>query len=57
MTEKNELLRATVEGLGSNGEGVIRHEGNTFFVPYCLCGEEVEFRVLKIKNGIGYGKV
>ena len=34
MTEKNQIVCAVTEGLGSNGEGIIRHEGVTFFVPY-----------------------
>ena len=56
MTEKNQIVCAVTEGLGSNGEGIIRHEGVTFFVPYCLPGEKVRFRVLKVKDKIGYGK-
>jgi 23S rRNA (uracil1939-C5)-methyltransferase len=44
-------------GVGSNGEGIIRHEGVTFFVPACLPGEKVRFKILKIKDKIGYGKV
>ena len=56
MTEKNQIVCAVTEGLGSNGEGIIRHEGVTFFVPYCLPGKKVRFRVLKVKDKIGYGK-
>ena len=55
--KKNDIITATTEGLGSSGEGVIRHEGVTFFVPYCLPGEKVRFKILKIKDKIGYGKV
>ena len=57
MIEKNQSICAVVESLGSAGEGVIRHEGVTFFVPACLVGEKVRFKVLKIKNNIGYGKI
>ena len=57
MIEKNQSICAVVESLGSAGEGVIRHEGVTFFVPACLVGEKVRFKVLKIKNNIGYGKL
>ena len=57
MAEKNEWITAVTQTLGSNGEGVIRHEGVTFFVPGCLPGEKVRFRVLKVKGPIGYGKV
>lgn len=57
MTQKNQTVVAKCEGLGTNGEGIFRHEGVTYFVPYCLPGEEVKFRVLKVKGSIGYGKI
>lgn len=57
MLEKNTLITAVTDALGSNGEGIVRHEGITFFVPNCLPGEKVVFRVVKLKDKIGYGKV
>ena len=57
MIEKNDSICAVAEAIGSNGEGIIRHEGFTFFVPACLPGEKVRFKVLKIKDKIGYGKL
>ncbi len=57
MIEKNDSICAVTDAVGSNGEGIIRHEGITFFVPSCLPGERVRFKVLKIKGNIGYGKV
>ena len=57
MIEKNDIICAVTDAIGSNGEGIIRHEGITFFVPACLPGEKVSFRVLKVKGNIGYGKV
>ena len=57
MIEKNTIITAVTSAVGSNGEGIIRHEGITFFVPACLPGEKVRFRVLKVKDGIGYGKI
>ena len=56
MIEKNDIFTAVTEGIGSNGEGIIRHEGITFFVPACLPGERVTVKVLKVKGNIGYGK-
>ena len=56
MIEKNDIICAVTDGIGSNGEGIIKHEGITFFVPACLPGEKVRFKVLKIKGNIGYGK-
>ncbi|MBQ7912380.1 MAG: 23S rRNA (uracil(1939)-C(5))-methyltransferase RlmD [Clostridia bacterium] len=57
MIEKNNIICAVTDAIGSNGEGIIRHEGITFFVPACLPGEKVCFRVLKVKGNVGYGKV
>ena len=57
MLKKNDSVCAVTEAIGSGGEGIIRHEGITFFVPACLPGEKVRFTVLKIKDKIGYGKI
>ncbi|MCD8372597.1 MAG: 23S rRNA (uracil(1939)-C(5))-methyltransferase RlmD [Clostridia bacterium] len=54
---KNEEYTGTVCGLGTDGEGIINTEGVTVFVPYCLIGEEVRFKVLSVKGKIAYGKV
>lgn len=57
MIEKNESIVAVVEAVGSAGEGIVKYDGITFFVPACLPGEKIRFKVLKIKGGVGYGKV
>lgn len=57
MIEKNDIITAVIEAIGTGGEGIVRHEGITFFVPACLPTEKVRFKVLKIKGNIGYGKL
>lgn len=57
MIEKNDIICAVTDAIGTNGEGIIRHEGITFFVPACLPGEKVRFKVLKVKGNVGYGKL
>ncbi len=57
MLKKNDSICAVTEAVGTSGEGIIRHEGVTFFVPSCLPGEKVRFKVLKVKGNVGYGKV
>ncbi|MDD6996153.1 MAG: 23S rRNA (uracil(1939)-C(5))-methyltransferase RlmD [Candidatus Borkfalkiaceae bacterium] len=57
MVHKNDILSGKVQSFGSDGEGVVRVEDCTFFVPYALPGEEISFRVLKIKGNTGYGKI
>ncbi len=55
--EKNEERTGEVEGLGTEGEGIIKCEGTTVFVPLCLAGETVSFKVLKVQKDIAYGKL
>lgn len=55
--EKNREYEGVVEGLGTDGEGIIKTESTTAFVPFCLTGERVRFTALKVKDGIAYGKL
>ena len=55
--EKNKEYNGEVLSLGSEGEGVIKLEGETAFVPFCLPGEKVSFKVLKAGGGVAYGKL
>ncbi len=57
MPEKNQQFTATVYALGTQGEGIAKVEDTTFFIPRALKGEAVSFKTLKVKNGIGYGKI
>lgn len=57
MLHKNEEYKGTVGGLGSEGEGIIKTQGTTAFVPFCLTGEEISFKALKVKGNIAYGKL
>lgn len=57
MLYKNEEYEGLVEGLGTSGEGIIKIEGATVFVPFCLIGERVKFKILKVKDNIAYGKL
>ncbi len=55
--EKNQTIVGTCEALGTNGEGIVKVDGVTFFVPYLLVGERAKIKILKRKGAIGYGKV
>ncbi len=57
MILKNAEYEGMVVGLGTDGEGIIKTEGATVFVPFCLVGETVRFKVLKVKGEIAYGKL
>lgn len=55
--QKNYEYAGEVSALGSEGEGIIRTDGVTAFVPYCLEGEKVSFKVLRVKGSVAYGKL
>ncbi len=55
--EKNEEFEGEVLSLGTEGEGIVKFEGTTAFVPFCLKGERVRARALKCKDNIAYCKV
>ena len=57
MLYKNEEYEGIVDGMGTDGEGIIKIDGTTAFVPFCVTGEKVKFKVLKVKNYIAYGKL
>lgn len=55
--EKNDVLIGTAEGLGTSGEGIVKADGFTVFVPFLLPEERAEIKILQAKKGIAYGKV
>lgn len=57
MLQKNCEYEGEVIALGADGAGIIKIEGITVFVPFCLVGEKVRFTALKVKDNIAYGKL
>ena len=55
--KKNDILRGTVTGYTSEGQGVCRLEGRAVFVKDALAGEEADIRILKVSNTAVYGKI
>lgn len=54
---KNAEYAGEVISLGTEGEGVIRTDDGTAFVPFCLPGERVSFKALKVSGSAVYGKL
>ncbi len=55
--EKNDLVEGSAEALGTSGEGIVRKDGVTLFVPFLLPGERAMIKILRVKGNIAYGKV
>lgn len=55
--KKNERYTAIVDGLTSEGNGIVRIDGMAVFVPYVLLGETVEIQIVKVKRRFAYGKL
>ena len=49
--KKNEIYKGKVIGYGSSGEGVIKNEEYTIFVPFTALNEQIEYKVLKVVDG------
>ena len=54
---KNQLVTLSIDGYGSEGQGVGRVDGYAVFVPGALPGEMVQVRILKPLSHFAYGKV
>lgn len=54
--KKNDVLVGEVIDYGSEGEGIIKIDDFTVFVPNVINDEIVEFKVLKVVKNIVYGK-
>ncbi len=54
--EKNDIIIGSAEALGTNGEGIVRKDGVTLFVPFLLPGERASIKILNRKGNIAYGK-
>ncbi len=57
MFNKNDEREGIVLAVGADGEGIIKDEGYTIFVPFSLEGEKIKYKVLKVKGNVAYGKV
>lgn len=55
--KKNEIYVGTVTSYGSEGEGIIKADGITVFVPFAIPGEKVRFKVLKVNKNIAFAKI
>ena len=55
--EKNKTYNAECVSSGSEGEGIVKIDGFTVFVPGMLPGEKGDILIVKLKKNYGYGKL
>lgn len=54
---KNQEAVGIVTALGMSGEGIVKRENIPVFIPFALPGEEIRYRVVKVKKGFAFGKL
>lgn len=54
---KNDILKGICVDYTHEGDGVVKSNNFTFFVPEVLKDEEITFKILKINKNYGYGKL
>ena len=54
--QKNQIHTVTIEGYGSEAQGVCRPEGRAVFVPRALPGEKWEIRIVKVTASAVYAR-
>jgi len=54
---KGEELDATIVDVGSEGDGIIKVDGYTLFVPGVDSGDSVRVRVTDLKSNVGFAEV
>lgn len=59
MTElkKNDSFTVKIEDMGTNGEGIGKYQGMTFFVKDAIVGDTVEAAITKLKKSYGYARL
>lgn len=55
--QKNDIIILTIEDMGTDGEGIGKSEGMTFFVKDALIGDTIRARVTKLKKNYGYARL
>lgn len=55
--KKNDVIVGDIIAYGCEGEGILKTEGVTVFVPFALKGERVEVLILKCAKNIAFGKL
>lgn len=54
---KDDIITLCIDDMGTDGEGIGKIEGFTFFVKDAVIGDRVEAKVMKVKKGCAYARL
>ncbi len=54
---KGQTITAKVVSLSFGGRGIVKYDNLIFFIPHTAVGDEIKFRVTKLKKNHGVGEV
>ncbi len=54
---KNDIVKATIEDMGTEGEGIGKIDGFTLFIKDGIVGDTVEAKILKTKKNYAYARM
>lgn len=54
---KNDMITVTIEDMGTDGEGIGKLDGFTFFIKDAVIGDVVEAKVMKAKKSYAYARL
>ena len=54
---KNDLINLEINDIGTNGEGIGKLDGYTFFVKDALPGDKIEARIVKENKNFGFARL
>jgi len=55
--KKNDVVKVTIEDIGTEGEGIGKVDGFTLFVKDAVVGDEVEAKIVKAKKNYAYARL
>ena len=55
--QKNDLIELTIEDIGTDGAGIGKYEGMTFFVKDAVIGDRIQAKIMKMKKHYGYARL
>lgn len=55
--QKNEWIELFIEDIGTDGAGIGKHNGMTFFVKDAVIGDRILAKILKLKKNYGFARL